>query len=726
MPTVAMLLDAIEQRGVDAAAQWAGLPVTPADVRAGRGRIDWEVWVELMERAEAHFGTADLFVRGAGARIGHPFVQIANAFLTLNDVYALFVRWGLTRTLTVVTGRFTPAGDDGRATLAVDIDRTRRGSPATMHFIAGVVRELPTLQGLRPAGVTLDADASGHHATYRLALPPERGRLARIRRVVGVVGGAAAALDELERQATEIAAQNRALTEQLAASERAAAEARAREALLALAIDAGQVGTWRYDVATRQVWLSALTGRMLGLAGETEHPADLWAARVHGDDRPMVTDTVRRALDDGSPFAIEYRVVHPDGRVAWLAVNGQRVAATADQPAQLLGTAIDISAHRLLDTRLRTADRLIAAGTLAAGVAHEVSNPLTYVMGNVDLMRLRLGDSHPELTAPLAHVRDGLERIRDVVADLRAFACPDERVAGRVEPRAVCEAALRIVASMVRHRADVTTDYAADTPAVIANESRLGHVLINLVVNAAHAMPERPLGGNRVVVRTRRLPTGEAVIEVIDNGTGIAPEVVPRLFDPFFTTKPIGEGTGLGLSVCQSIVAGLGGRIDVTTALGVGSTFAVVLPAAPAIEVAGAAEAAPPAAPVGRRALVIDDEPVVRRVVSAMLASQGFEVVEAADGAGGLTLAGGERPFDVVLCDLMMPDVDGVAVHAAMAASHPERLGRLLFITGGAVSGRTAAFVERGDVRVLPKPFTVGDLTAAIAALDRTDGGAAR
>ena len=658
--TAALLLDALVHRGVDAGALWAGLPVTLPQLVARRGRIDWDTWVEMMARAEQACGidhTEQLFVAGAGARTGHPFVQLANAFLSVHDLFALFARWGVSRHLMVLTARFEPRDPDA-AMFTVTIDPTRAGSGPTLRFIVGILRNLPGLQGLPPAEVRIERGATPHHARYALVLPPDRSRLARARRVLRVLrlaGGTAAALDELEQQATEIAAKNAALAQQLVETEQAAAALREREAWLEAALDAGRVGIWHWDPSTGRVRLSMGLGQMFGLPGRDEIAIEAWTERIHPDDREAITRVVREAVERGEPFEAEYRIFRPSGEIAWVQVKGQVATDRATRQRQVFGTVLDQTEKKLVDAKLRSADRLIAAGTLAAGVAHEINNPLTYVLGNVELIGRRLRDMpavEPLVRDSLAQMIDGLERIRDVVADLRAFSRPEEDVVARIALRTVCDAAIRIVSSLVRHRASVTTAYADDTPAVIANESRLGQVLINLIVNASHAMPDRPATDNQIVVRTRRLPTGEAAIEVEDNGTGISPDVLPRLFDPFFTTKAVGEGTGLGLAVCQSIVEPLHGRIDVDTTPGAGTRFSVVLPAA-APEVEPTEPAPPvPAHAAGRRVLVIDDEPLLRRVLASMLSREGYEVVEAASGRAGVALASSGAPFDAVLCDL--------------------------------------------------------------------------
>ena len=723
--TAALLLDALVHRGVDGSSLWAGLPVSLAQLRARRGGISWETWVEMMARAEQACGvdqTEQLFVRGAGARTGHQFVQLANAFLSVRDVFALFARWGLSRHLTVITARFEPRGAD-TAQFTISIDPSREGSLPTFRFVVGILRNLPGLQGLPPARVRIEPGATPHRACYELVLPRDQTLFSRARRVLRVAAGAAAALDELEQQAAEIAAKNQALEQQLAETERAVAALREREEWLELALDAGRVGIWRWDPSTRRVRLSEGLGQLLGLPGQREVDAAAWTERIHPDDRDRVGEAMRVAIERGEPFDAEYRIFLTSGEIGWIQVKGRVVSDRAAGLSHAFGTVADLTEKKLVETKLRFADRLIAAGTLAAGVAHEINNPLTYVLGNVELIGRRLRDLpavEPVLRDSLAQMLDGLQRIRDVVADLRAFARPDADVVARIEPRVVCDAAIRVVSSLVRHRASVTTEYADDTPAVIANESRLGQVIVNLIINASHAMPDRPGAENQIVVRTRRLASGECAIDVEDNGTGISPDVLPRLFDPFFTTKPVGDGTGLGLSVCQSIVASLQGRIDVDTTQGVGTTFSVVLPAAPPL-VAGASEPVVHSSPsaAGRRVLVIDDEPLLRRVLASMLSTLGYVVVEAESGHAGVELASSGESFDAVLCDLMMPELDGPGVHAELMRRRPEMARRLVFLTGGAVTARTRSFVGRSDIVLVAKPVTIEQLLEVIERVGR-------
>jgi CheY-like chemotaxis protein len=265
-----------------------------------------------------------------------------------------------------------------------------------------------------------------------------------------------------------------------------------------------------------------------------------------------------------------------------------------------------------------------------------------------------------------------------------------------------------------------------EVPRVEAADFQLGQVFLNLLVNAAHAVGDGDPTRHTVRVSMRTAPNGWAVVEVADSGSGIPLELRSRIFEPFFTTKPLGQGTGLGLSVCHGIVTGLGGRIEVESAPGRGSTFRVLLPPA-------AATVAPPVpAPRPRldgaraRLLVVDDEQLIGSTIRRLLSAH--EVVALTDPREALArLIGGEH-FDLVLCDLMMPQLSGMDLHDAVAAARPELARRMVFMTGGAFTDRARQFLEQAGNPQLTKPFAPQDLRdqvrAWLAAL-RTTGGVA-
>jgi len=264
----------------------------------------------------------------------------------------------------------------------------------------------------------------------------------------------------------------------------------------------------------------------------------------------------------------------------------------------------------------------------------------------------------------------------------------------------------------IRHRARLVRDYGADVPCIFGNEGRLGQVVLNLLVNAAQALPEGAQEANQITLRTFR-KGDRVVISVRDSGAGISAENRARLFEPFFTTKPVGVGTGLGLYICRQIVESMGGTISVESVPGNGATFSVELPIARGgREQQRAAEK--PAATVRRaRILSVDDEPRIGRVLKQALAPH--EVVDLTSAEEALErIRGGER-FDLIFCDLMMPHVTGMDFHAALAAEAPEQARRTVFLTGGAFTARAHEFLDQVENPRVEKPFNLAGLRALVA-----------
>ncbi len=246
----------------------------------------------------------------------------------------------------------------------------------------------------------------------------------------------------------------------------------------------------------------------------------------------------------------------------------------------------DLTERRQTQARLMVADRMASLGTLAAGVAHEINNPLSYVVSNLQYASENLdarGEAAvTELKEAVDEALEGAQRVRVIVRDLKTFSRGDEARVGPVDVHRVLELAVNMSWNEIRHRARLVKAYGAkgEVPLVFAHESRLGQVLVNLLVNAAQAIEEGAADRNEITITTGVDPSGRALIEVKDTGSGMSPEVLSRIFDPFFTTKPVGSGTGLGLSISQSLVAGFGGELLVESQQGRGTTFRVLLPMA--------------------------------------------------------------------------------------------------------------------------------------------------
>jgi PAS domain S-box-containing protein len=380
----------------------------------------------------------------------------------------------------------------------------------------------------------------------------------------------------------------------------------------------------------------------------------------------------------------------------------------------------DVTEKRLMAAQLAMTDRLASLGTLAAGVAHEINNPLTYVLSNIELIRQTTASASALAPDDVRAVADaarealgGAERVRHIVRDLRTFArAPTDEAESPIDVEAVLEGALSIAANEIRHRARLVRR-SGKVPAVLGSESRLGQVLLNLLVNAAQAIPVGAADGNEIAVATWTDDEGQVVIEVRDTGPGIPPEVRDRIFDPFFSTKPNAVGTGLGLTICHDIVRRMGGRIELSTEVGKGTSFRVVLPAAPGAVPPLEEEAAPLSLPRRRgRILIVDDEPAVARALGRLVRLH--EVHIARDGSDALRLMESDSAWDIVFCDLMMPNLSGVELHAMICERHPHLARRIAFITGGAFTEAARELLRSVDSPKLEKPFDPAAVHAVV------------
>jgi PAS domain S-box-containing protein len=404
----------------------------------------------------------------------------------------------------------------------------------------------------------------------------------------------------------------------------------------------------------------------------------------------------------------------------------------ADADGHALGVVTlhrDVGERRKVQERLRLAERLTSLGTLASGMAHEINNPLAYVLGNVDYAAGQL-EAEPgparmaEVRNALAEARLGAERIRTLVRDLRFLShggAWDERAP--VDLNAAVEFACRVTSTRVRHRARLVKEL-GEIPVVPGSEARLGQVVINLLVNAVQAIPEGSPAGHEIRVVTRLdAAAGRVRLEVSDTGCGMTPEVRARAFDPFFTTKPAGEGTGLGLSVCHAFVASAGGQIAIESEPGRGTTVRVLLPAGAAA--AAPAPGRPEEASRPARVLVVDDDALVGSALKRLLSPR-HEVVTCPSAAEALQLLGGGARYDAILCDVMMPEMDGTTFHAQLARIAPDQAERVVFMTGGAFERRIRAALEALPNRKIPKPCPREELERVVAEVAAAGGGAAR
>lgn len=362
----------------------------------------------------------------------------------------------------------------------------------------------------------------------------------------------------------------------------------------------------------------------------------------------------------------------------------------------------DVSERRALEARLNHLDRLSSLGSMSAGIAHELNNPLSYVLANARFVFEKLHEYPDEdVREALADFIEGAHRIANIVGDLRAFSRADADL--EMHPTdlgAVVESARKVTAKLVDSRAVFRAELGG-VPLVEAYEPRLVQVLVNLLMNAAQAIPERPGQPGHITVRAFEADGGVA-LEVVDDGEGMPPDVQERVFDPFFTTRPVGFGAGLGLAVCHGLVAAMGGTLSVKSAPGQGTTFRVWLRVATASE-AHAPTPLPFTEDEGkRRVLLVDDEPLVLKAMSRILKQHEVTQAGSVDAALDVIAKGGQ--FDVILCDLMMPGRTGMDLYEALQREAPGLADRIIFVTGGAFTERAETFLREVPNRQLVKP----------------------
>jgi signal transduction histidine kinase len=391
--------------------------------------------------------------------------------------------------------------------------------------------------------------------------------------------------------------------------------------------------------------------------------------------------------------------------------------------------------------QLLISERMASVGTLAAGIAHELNNPLTPLMANLtfiadDLAQVfalstaidhaldrgdpeardvttRLRTRLRDVELAVRDARDSAERVRNIVRDLKIFSRTDEERTGPVDVRRVIDSSLRIAWNEVRHRARLVKDY-REVPLVEANEGRLGQVVLNLLVNAAHAITDGHADDNEIRISTS-VEGGFVQIAISDTGTGIPEHMQHRIFEPFFTTKPVGVGTGLGLSICHRIVTGFGGTITVASEVGRGTTFRIVLPRARRED--SGERPAPLIDPVPRRRgriLVIDDEPMITKALGRTLAAD-HAVISVGSAGEAMALLATAPPFDVILCDIMMPQMTGVELYDELRRRDPALADRIIFLTGGAFTSSTRAFLDSVSNQRVEKPFDPHHLRTLIS-----------
>lgn len=526
-----------------------------------------------------------------------------------------------------------------------------------------------------------------------------------------------------------------------------------REARLRLGMQVAGFALAEVQYATDTIHLSATAAALYGFpATAVTMPRGRVHATFHPEDSAGLMQRIAQVLDpegDGW-FAMEHRVVCADGQVRWLSVRKQvffdrssvrhypthailaaldvtdrkqaetalqELAVTLEERVQERTTALEqvIAERERVQTTLIQHEKLAAMGSLLASVAHELNNPLGALAMQVHLLLDDLRGS--PLAAQAQELIGTTERCIRIVRNFLTLARQNPPQRSAVALNTVVREMLQMVAYALRtDTVTVQEHLATDLPLLWADPHQLAQVVLNLLTNAQQALRETPLPRQlTLTTRFEAVPT-RVVLEVADTGPGITHAHQARIFEPFFTTKPPGVGTGLGLPLCRGIVEGHGGTLTATSQPGHGATFRVELPVrvAPALVHHPAPVSDATAASVSRRILIIDDEESIARALARLLRRDGHTVDLAANGRLGLEVLQAHA-YDVIFCDLRMPDVDGPGVYRELERTRPYLCERLVFLTGDALDPEIATFLEQAARPRLMKPFTVAEIRQILA-----------
>jgi two-component system NtrC family sensor kinase len=446
-----------------------------------------------------------------------------------------------------------------------------------------------------------------------------------------------------------------------------------------------------------------------------------FAAERFGDASARAS-FLERLANDGTVTDYLLRMQRVDGSPVWVEVTARADAPDARGSMRIEALVRDVSERKKLDDQSRDlyqqllqAEKLAALGQTISGVAHELNNPLATILNWSERLAARPLDDAARRGVEV--ILGEAERAARIVRNLLTFA--RKRVSTRhlIDINQVVRETLALRAYEQRVSNIVVIDaLAGGLPKVLADPHQIQQVLLNLIINAEHAMLAANGRGSLVVRSWHDIDRESVCVEVNDDGPGVPHEHKSKIFDPFFTTKEVGQGTGLGLTVAYAIVQEHNGRIRVESHARGGASFYVELP------VTGekvAAKKPRPAAPSmagvhGAAVLLVEDEHALASAVSDALTEAGLIVEHACDGQEALTRLRTKQTYDVVVCDLKMPRVDGMTLYRAIAAAAPELARRVIFVTGDVAGTDAERFLEESGCRWLAKPFRLADLLRAV------------
>jgi PAS domain S-box-containing protein len=491
----------------------------------------------------------------------------------------------------------------------------------------------------------------------------------------------------------------------------------------------GGIGAWTADLVQGRYVADVAIARLYGLdpvRAAAGVPTAEFLGNVHPDDRPALQAEIARSLVSGKDMALEYRLRHPDGMVRWV-LSRWRTHLDADgKPVRRTGVGVETTGQRNMEEQLRQAQKMEAVGQLTGGLAHDFNNLLAGITGALGLMQIRMRQGRlDDLERYMTVAQGASRRAAALTHRLLAFSRRQTLDPKPTDVNGLISGMEELIRRTIGpHIAFEVVGAVGLWPALI-DPGQLENALLNLCINARDAMPD----GGRITIETANkwldysassthdIPEGQYLsVCVTDTGTGMTPEVVARAFEPFFTTKPLGEGTGLGLSMIHGFARQSGGHARIYSEVGDGTTVCLYLPRYYGdVESEGVAQRAAEVARAGQgeTVLIVDDEPSVRMLVTEVLADLGYAAIEATDSAAGLKILQSEARIDLLITDVGLPGgMNGRQMADAALVRRPGL--QVLFITGYAENSLIGNGRLQPGMQILTKPFAVETLAMRI------------
>lgn len=436
-----------------------------------------------------------------------------------------------------------------------------------------------------------------------------------------------------------------------------------------------------------------------------------WAAAVHPDDREKVVWAWEKAVESGDEFSLEFRFLRPDGEVRW--VDSHAIFITGS-PAGFVGTNQDITERKKLETRLLQSQKMETVGTLAGGIAHDLNNHMTPIIGYLDLLAMEIEPSHPAY-AMLVETKTAAKQCVEIVRRILDFSRPSSQKKLATDVKKTIEETRLMLSKFFPSTITIETTIGPGVETIHANETEIQSVLMNLAANARDAMPE---GGTLRIETSKTIVDGKDFVRfrVSDTGRGIPSDILTKIYEPFFTTKPKGQGTGLGLAMVFTIIMNHGGKIDVISEVGKGTAFEMLLPAGLENPASSKKNKTPDISTLSRGSgtiLIVDDEASLRHLAKTFLEKLGYQTLAASDGEEALSLYRIRKNEVVaVLLDMTMPKMTGRQVLQGLLKIDPK--ANVILVSGYTAEGTSDELIAAGASDFLQKPYTIDSLAKAL------------